>query len=207
MSAQFPVIALTFTTTALLLSGCPNVENPDDPANEQEVITTVALSFVPEGGGAALEFTHADPENDGDPVIDTVTLAAGTTYTLSVSFLNELEDPAEDITVEVNEENDQHQVLIYGDGVEGPATGTNADHLVTHAYRDEDANGLPVGLSSTTDAVVAGDAEFKVMLRHLPPENDAAVKVESIADDFASGGSAAIGGETDADVTFPLTVE
>lgn len=207
MSARSPVIALTFATSALLSSGCPDVEDPDDPANEQEVITTVALSFAPQGGGAALEFRHADPENDGDPLIDTVTLAAGTTYALSVSFLNELEDPPEDITVEVDEENDQHQVLIYGNGVEGPATGTNADHLVTHAYDDEDANGLPVGLSNTIEAVVAGDADFEVMLRHLPPESDVAVKVESIAGEFASGGSAAIGGETDADVTFPLTVE
>ena len=206
MMTQF-LSASILSAAALALLGCPDVENPDDPANEQEVITTVALTFTPAGGGAAVEASHADPENDGDPVIDTITLAVGTTYALTVKFLNELEDPPEDITVEVNEESDQHQVLIYGDGVESPATGTNADHLVTQAYDDEDANGLPVGLESTIDAVTAGSADFKLMLRHMPPESNTAVKVEGIAEDFASGGSAGIPGEVDADVTFPLTVE
>lgn len=198
---------LIIALVPLAVLGCPNVENPPPPANDQEVITTVALTFTPDGGGDAVEFAHADPENDGDPVIDTVTLTIGTTYTLGVQFLNELEDPPEDITVEVDEESAEHQVFIYGSGVEGPATGTNAAHLVVHAYDDTDENGFPVGLANTIDPVTAGDAELKVMLRHLPPENDTAVKVEGLAEDFAAGGSAAIPGEVDADVTFPLTVE
>lgn len=199
----FAVLALG----SFVVVGCPNVEDPDDPANEQEVITTVALTFAPAGGGTAVEASHADPENDGAPVIDTITLAAGTTYTLTVAFLNELEDPPEDITVEVNEESDEHQVFVYGSGVEGPATGTNADHLVTQVYDDADANDFPIGLTNTIDAVATGDAELKLMLRHLPPENDVAVKVAGLAEDFAAGGSAGIPGEVDADVTFPLTVE
>lgn len=201
---KFLVIPASLCGTLL---GCPNIEDPEDPANEQEVITTVALTFAPDDGGAALEFSHADPENDGDPVIDDITLAAGTSYTLTVEFINELEVPPENLTVEVDAESDEHQVLVYGSGVEGPVTGANADHLVTHAYDDEDANGLPVGLVNTIDAVNAGNAELKVMLRHLPPENGVAVKGAAIAEDFAAGGSAAIPGDVDADVTFPLSVE
>ena len=187
------------------LVGCPDIETPDQEGNEQEVITTVELTFTP-AAGAALVFTHADPERDGAPVIDPIVLPVGA-YTLGVRFLNELEDPAEDITEEVNEENDEHQVLVYGSGVESEATGDNAAALATVSYDDEDANGLPVGLVHTVDATTAGTAELQLMLRHLPPENDTAAKVASIAADFASGGSTGIGGEVDADVTFPLTVQ
>jgi hypothetical protein len=187
------------------LAGCPDIEKPDEPINEREVITTVELTFTP-AAGAALVFAHADPENDGAPVIDPIVLPVGA-YTLGVRFLNELEDPAEDITEEVQEESDEHQVLVYGSGVESEATGDNAAALAAIGYDDEDANALPVGLAHTVVATTAGTAELQLMLRHLPPENGTAAKSDAVAGDFASGGSVAIGGEVDADVTFPFTVQ
>ena len=192
-------------TLPVALAGCPDIENPGENINDVEVITTIELTFTP-AAGAALVFSHADPENDGAPVIDPIVLPIGA-YTLGVRFLNELEDPAEDITVEVNAESDEHQVLVYGSGIDSEATGDNAAALAAIDYDDEDTNGLPVGLAHTVDATTAGTAELQVMLRHLPPENDTAVKVDSIAADFASGGSTGIGGEVDVDVTFPLTVQ
>lgn len=192
---------------ALALTGCPNVEGPEDPDNEQEVITTVALTLTPSGGGDPIEAAYADPENDGEPVIDPVTLTAGATYALQIRFLNELATPAEDITVEVQEEGEEHQVLVYGDAVEGPATGDNPDHLVTHAYADTDASGLPLGLDNTLVAVRAGTGSLKVMLRHLPAEGGVAVKIDTLGADFARGGAAGIPGDADVDVTFPLAVE
>lgn len=191
--------------TALALAGCPNVEDPDQDVNPEEVITTVKLTFTPDGGGEALAFSFADPEGDGSPVIDDVVLDNGTAYTMAVAFLNELENPAEDITAEVDEESDEHQVFVYGSGVSGPATGDNATALVTHAYADTDANDLPVGLSNTITATTAGTAELKVMLRHLPVENDTAQKVADLAAQLAAGDT--LPGEPDADVTFPLVVE
>lgn len=189
----------------IALVGCPDIENPDDTLNDGEVITTVELTFTPTAG-APLVFSHADPENDGAPVIDPIVLPIGA-YTLGVRFLNELEDPAEDITVEVEAEGDQHQVLVYGSGVQSEATGDNAAALAVIGSDDEDENGLPVGLAHTVDATSAGTAELQVMLRHLPPENGTAAKTDTVAADFASGGSTAIGGEVDADVTFPFTVQ
>ena len=187
------------------LAGCPDIENPDDNINDGEVITTVELTFTP-AAGAALVFTHADPENDGAPVIDPIVLPVGA-WTLGVRFLNALEDPAEDITVEVQAESDEHQVLVYGSGVASEATGDNAAALAAIGYDDEDTNGLPVGLAHTVDATTAGTAELQVMLRHLPPENGTAAKNDAVAANFASGGSTAIGGDVDADVTFPFTVQ
>lgn len=200
------VLAFAAPLALLPLTGCPNVTNPGDET-EPEVITTVTLTFSPDGGGADVVAKHADPENDGSPVIDPITLTNGTAYTLTLAFTNELEDPAEDITAEVEDESADHQVLIYGGAVSGPAAGDPAGAVVDHAYDDTDANGFPVGLANTVTASAVGSGDFKVMLRHMPPEDDVAVKNASVAADFASGGSAGIGGDVDVDVTFALTVE
>ena len=74
---------------ALAAAGCKDVEDPHEH-NEGEVITTVVLSFAPQSGGDALEFTWADPEDDGSPVIDDIALSDADDYEVSVSFLNEL---------------------------------------------------------------------------------------------------------------------
>jgi hypothetical protein len=190
----------------LAFAGCPAVDDIDDGGNDNEVITRVALTFSPNGGGADVIAAFADPENDGNPTIDPITLTNGTTYTLTLSFENQLADPVEDITAEVADESDEHQVFVYGSAVEGPATGANPAHIVTHAYADQDSAGLPIGLENTVVAVTAGDGELKVMLRHMPPEDDIAVKAADIAAAFATDGDA-IGGSVDVDVTFPLAVE
>lgn len=188
------------------LVGCLDVETPDEGENEEEVITRVVLTFTPEGGGADVVAAFADPENDGNPTIDPITLENGTTYTLALTFENQLADPVEDITAEVAEEADEHQVFVYGSAVEGPATGDNAAAIVTHAYADEDEGGLPIGLENTIVATAAGSGDFKVMLRHLPAEGGVAAKVADLAGAFAAEGNA-IAGDADVDVTFALTVE
>lgn len=201
MHRMFPLIL-----TTLALAACQDTENPEE-TNPQEVITTIVLAFTPQAGGDALEFSWADPENDGSPVIDDIVLADADDYDLAVRFLNELEDPAEEITEEVDAESDVHQVFVTGTAVEGPATGENAAAVVTHAYDDTDANGLPVGLANTITTVAPGTGTFIVTLRHMPPENDTPVKTATAADDVAAGGLESIGGETDAQVTFDLEVQ
>jgi hypothetical protein len=207
---------MTAAMALTLGGGCTDVEKDKDGDHdhENEVITTVALTFTPAGGGAATTFEWADPENDGSPVIDDIALEdasgdgthAAQTYGLTVKFLNGLEDPAEDITAEVEDESDQHQVFFTGTGVEGPATGENAAAVVSQSYDDEDAGGLPVGLSNTFTTLALGSGELTVTLRHLPPEDGNDVKVAGTAEDVAEGGFEAIGGTTDASVTFPIEV-
>ena len=190
-----------------MLGACADVEDLDDPHNDSEVITTVLLTFAPTDGGEELSFAWADPDNTGDPEIDEVLLEDGVAYALSVQFLNELEDPAEDLTEEIEDESDQHQVFFTGSGVEGPATGDNADAVLSHDYDDEDANGLPVGLENLATALAVGSGELTVTLRHLPPENGEDVKVEGLAEQVATDGFSSIGGDDDALVTFEVTVE
>ncbi|MBM4391156.1 MAG: hypothetical protein FJ090_08545 [Deltaproteobacteria bacterium] len=188
-----------------LLAACADTEKPHEH-NEGEVITTIVLDFAPTSG-TATSYTWADPEADGSPVIDDITLADGETYAVSVSFLNELEDPPEDITEEVGAEDDQHQVFFTGSAVQGPATGDNAAAVVSHAYDDADENGFPVGLENTVASITPGSGTLTITLRHLPPENDVAVKTGTLAEDVAAGGIAALPGDTDVSVDFALTVE
>jgi hypothetical protein len=191
---------------ALPMGACDDVENPDSHP-EGELITTVALTFAPVGGGDPLVFHWADPEGDGAPLVDAITLDDAADYTLSVAFLNEIEQPSEDITAEIEDEADEHQVFFTGSAVTGPATGPNPDAVIEHAYADQDPNGDPVGLDNTITTLGAGTGELTVTLRHLPAEDGQPVKGPGLAEEVAADGFGAIGGEDDVQVSFPLTVE
>lgn len=182
---------------AATLWACKDTEKPDE-INENEVITTVELSLVPISGAPLITARWADPENDGSPIIDEILLSEGEDYTLAVSFLNELEDPPEDITLEVDAESDQHQVFY---------TGSAIDSAVDYTYDDLDLNGFPVGLEGTLSTLAAGGGDLVVTLRHVPPENGAAVKTGTLAEQAATGGISSLPGDTDAEVTFALTVQ
>lgn len=196
-----------FTRSALaLLSITSLVACGDDPdADEQELITTVILSFTPSGGGTALVFEFDDPDGDGGdaPSIDPIDLPAGS-YTLAIGFENRLETPAEDITAEVADEAEEHQVFLTGSAVFGPAS-TTANAALTHAYADTDADGNPIGLANTITAA-AGSGNLIVTLRHLPPLDGTPVKTADLAAQVAASGLASIGGDSDASVTFPVSV-
>ena len=204
---QSIAIALSFFAAFGLTACGDDVENPGEQ-NENELITTVTLTFTPSGGGSAITASFNDPDGDGGtpPTVDPISLSNSSTYTMTVRFLNELEDPAEDITEEVEEESDVHQVFYTGSAVQGPATGTNASAVVEHSYSDTDENGYPIGLDNTMETTTTGSGEFIVTLRHMPPVNDSPVKTGTLAADVASDGISALPGSTDASVTFNLTV-
>ena len=162
--------------------------NDDAPVNEEEVITTVTTTLV--GGGQTITLTSRDLDGDGPnaPVV-TVSgnLVAGTTYTGSTTFLNELESPAEDITVEVEEEGADHQVFYQLPSSIGTVT-----------YTDTDANGRPIGLNFTLVAGTSGSTgTLNVTLRHLPNKTASGVSGGDITN---------AGGNTDAAVSFSVAV-
>jgi hypothetical protein len=204
---------LTYSLVVLLAAvGCSDVEDHDhDHDHDHGVPTTVVLNFTPVDGGAAQSFTWSDPENDGDPIIDSIVLVGaedgGVSFDLSVEIWNELEEPVEDVTPEIEEEGDTHQLFFTGSGVQGPATGTPPDALLSHTYEDEDDSGLPLGLVNKATTLVQGTAELTVTLRHLPTEDGNATKVSGLAEDVAEGGFAAIAGDSDLQVTFPLEIQ
>ena len=176
----------------------------DDP---NEVMTTLKLTFTA-SDGTSFVATWADADNDGTPVVDDITLTNGVTYTVSVEVMNELEDPAEDVTPEILDEKDEHQFFFYGTAVQGPSNTNNPGAPVSHTYGDTDTQGLPVGLSANTFvAENTGTGVLEVLLRHMPPVNDTAVKVADLAGVMDASGSTALPGSTDIDIDFNLTVE
>jgi hypothetical protein len=176
-------------------------------SNENEVFTTVTLTFTPQGPGTPVIAAFDDPDGDGGaaPTIDPIRLAAASMYTMAVTFENRLESPPEDITAEVADEADEHQVFFTGTAVDGPAA-YNPGAPLTHTYADQDINGLPIGLSNTIVAAV-GTGELTVTLRHLPPVNETPVKTADLAQQVAGAGFSTIGGSTDVQVDFDVTVE
>jgi hypothetical protein len=174
------LLSLSLVAT-LLFSACSDDDEAPVVINEEEEITTLNVYLTPEGGTEALTFSFTDLDGGiSDPTIVNNGLQANTTYTGRIEFLNENEEPVEDITEEVEEEDLEHQVFFISE------TGLNAiiDDLNT------DANGDPLG---TEFRLVAGEASSGNLTFILVHEGD---KSTPEAD-----------GETDIEVTFDVTIE
>lgn len=179
-------LALYFTAT-LLLASCSS-DDGNEPINEEEVITTVKVALT--GGTTPITLEWKQLDESAAPVI-TVSgdLNSNTTYTGTISILNELENPADNITLEIAEEADEHQ-FFYQVG-----SGLNISNLT---YLDADTNGNPLGLSFSFDTGEASTGNFTITLRHDLNKSAAGVSDGQIAN---------AGGETDVEVTFPLTIQ
>ncbi len=174
---------------ALIFTSCSNDDDNPDPVHEEEVITTLIITLTPDGGGAGVILESQDLDGDGpdEPEITiTGNIASNTTYNGSVELLNETEDPAEDITVEIDELDEEHQ-FFYG------LTGD----LGTITYADVDDDGNPVGLLFTWETADAGEGTLTVTLRHEPNKD---------AEGVSDGNIANAGGETDIAQTFTINV-
>ncbi|MBI1288507.1 MAG: type 1 periplasmic binding fold superfamily protein [Flavobacteriales bacterium] len=170
-----------------LLTSCEK----NDPVipNQEEIITTLRYTLTPDGGGSAVIFQFQDVDGDGGnaPVITNGNLASNTTYSGSLLLLNETTNPVDTTSNEVANEAVDHQFFFQPSGI-------NA----TFAYDDADANGNPIGLASTMATGAASSGTLTITLRHQP-------------DKFATGASSGditnVGGETDIEVTFDVTIQ
>ncbi|ARK11491.1 hypothetical protein A6C57_14815 [Fibrella sp. ES10-3-2-2] len=152
----------------LMLNGCKKATEPE-PADENELITTVVLRFTEQGTTNSQSFTFQDKDGDGGAAptkFDSVTLTASKSYSLTVEVLDESKTPAESITDEIREKKDEHLFVF-------AATPTT---LLTYTYGDVDSRNFPVGLAGLARTGTAGTGQFNVRLRHQPPVNGVAVK-------------------------------
>lgn len=173
---------------AVLVSQCG--EDPVDP-NEEELITTLTVSLVDANDAsntAELKFVDLDGEGGDAPTITGATLKASTTYNATISVLNESESPAENITTEIQKEDEEHQFFYVAGG------GLN----VTTSYSDKDSMDNPIGLKFEIVTGAASTGTLKVVLRHEP--NKAATGV-------SAGDITNAGGETDIESTFEVTIQ
>lgn len=167
-------------------------EDDDHGPGEEELITTLSITLTPSGGGTPItvRFRDLDGEGGDAPVVDVLTVTAGTDYNGMVQVLNETETPPENITEEVEEEAEAHQFFFetlggfsaatveYADKESDYGTNTGADHPV----------GIAFNLSVPDNA---RDGQLRVILSHF---------------DEAPKDGVSRSDETDIDVTFNVLV-
>ena len=175
---------ISFFTMALLLSitlvQCSKDEEPE-VINEEEEITTVEL-IVQKQGGTATTLTYEDGGS-----IPTITLDANSTYNVSISFLNKSNpDDIENVTEEVVEEVDEHQIFYQ-------IQGSNV--TIASASDDiSDSSGNPLMLSTDWTTGAANTGTVQVYLIHEP-----VTKTGSTRNDFV--------GSTDIQVPYPVIIQ
>lgn len=172
-----------------LITACD--DDDPGPVNEEELITTVNVTFTNQanaGDVVQASFVDLDGPGGNAPVITNPSLAANANYDVRVEFLNESETPAEDITEEVVEEGEEHQVFMIVTG------GLN----VTYSYGDQDASGNPIGVEGSITTGATSDGNLNLVLRHEPAKEAAGVSDGDITN---------AGGETDISVNFTVTIQ
>ena len=178
-------ISAFYALLTLAMLGCSDDDTTPEIINEDELITTVILTLTPDSGDQVV-LTTIDLDGDGpdEPVTTVVgNLSENTQYQGAVQFLNETEDPAEDITQEVIEEADEHQVFYT------ISEGLN----IQTTYEDQDSQGNPLGVQITLSTGAASEGSLTVTLRHEPVKpND---------------GLESAGGETDISTSFDVSIQ
>ncbi|WP_420460764.1 type 1 periplasmic binding fold superfamily protein [Neolewinella sp.] len=185
---KFAILLLLLVV--VLYASCGNDDGPVIE-NEEEVITDLVYTLVPTGGGQAVTMAFRDPDGDGGqaPTL-TVSDSLQTDQTYSGTIvLTNASDPTdvEDITAEIRTEALDHQFFYI------PSSGLT----VTPAYADSDAQSNPIGLLTTLRTADASSGELRIVLRHKADKRASGVTITD---------PAGAGGETDIEVTFPVSV-
>jgi hypothetical protein len=196
------LLAILFSVITII--GCSTDDDvAPEEENEVEVFTDVTLIFTNTADNSDVVRASAqDPDGTGIQelqILDAITLAADTEYTLTYEILNAL-DPAdvENIGDEILEEDNEHQFFFsFTENIFADPTGNgNIDATADPInYNDADENGNPVGLSSawTTGGTASSEASFTVRLQHQP--------------DVKTATSGSNDGDTDFELTFALNIE
>jgi hypothetical protein len=188
----------------ITIIGCSNDDDiAPEEENEVEIFTDVTLIFTNTADNSDVVRASAqDPDGTGIQelqILDAITLAADTEYTLTYEILNAL-DPSdvENIGDEILEEDNEHQFFfsftenVFSDPIGNGNIDAAADPI---NYNDADENGNPVGLSSawTTAGTASSEGSFTVRLQHQP--------------DVKTATSGSNDGDTDFELTFALTIQ
>ena len=172
---KYALLAIPF-----LYFSCSDDDDTPELPNDEEVITTMNV-YV--DGVLAMSSTDLDGDGPDEPVVTEGSLLSNTTYQVRLEFLNELENPAEDITEEIEEESDEHQVFF---------SSTIAGVEFEYTNFDNQDPPLPLG---TTFNLITGDSgtgTITITLIHEP------IKPNTGLD--------SAGGSEDISVTFDVSV-
>ena len=171
--------------SALIFSCSSDDDSMPEPVLEEEIITTMTITLTADGQADVILQTQ-DLDGDG-PDLPVVTvsgdLSENTMYSGSIVLLNETEDPAENITEEIEEEALEHQFFYtIGNGLDAEAD-----------YNDADSDGNPIGLDFVLSANSVSSGSITFTLRHEPTKPNMGIEDA--------------GGETDIEATFDIAIQ
>lgn len=155
------------------------LETPPE-VNEEELITTLLLELSDGADTFNASFRDLDGPGGDDPVIvSDLELNENTQYTATIQVLNEADGEFEDITLEVEEEGDEH---LFCFGFEGISD-------IDVAYADSDGI-YGIGIESNWSTATSGSGNVTITLKHQPGVKDGTCDP----------------GDTDIEVSFPISV-
>lgn len=176
--------------TALVVSlftfGCSK-DPASPPENESETITTVRFRLVQTDDTTRVfqaQWRDLDGEGGNPPAITGFSnLPSNKTFSGSIQVLDETKSPVEDITEEIEEEDDEHQFFYIVSG-----------SSLTLQYDDADSNGKPVGLKTRVATGSTSSGTLRIVLKHEATKNNT-ISVPSTD------------GETDFDIVIPVVIQ
>ena len=182
---------LAVAAVALIFTACkkdddspvPTTGGSSAPPNEVEIFTSMIISFTDTAGVQPdVQFAFRDLDGDGGngpTEFDTIRLANNTVYNASIQLLNESASPVEDMTLEVQEEDDEHLFCYAPSNTNVAVTRTDSD------------GAFEVGLTTSWSTGNAATGTTLITLKHQPDVKD---------------GTCAPG-ETDIEVTFVTEIQ
>jgi hypothetical protein len=184
MKKLFLVISLASISIIACKKDDDTPDNPTPPANESEIITTVKL-LLTDSNGNQVSATWRDLDGTGpqQPIIGNLNLKKQQYYMGKVLLLDETKMPVDTISNEVADEAEAHQFFY-------SFTGT-ASSNTTLTRIGVDANNLPVGMNFSLITADTSNGSLTIVLKHY--------------DGIAKSTDPTIG-ETDVQVTFPLSI-
>lgn len=188
MKKQFRNLAFLLPLSIAVMTsvGCnkDDCEPGEDCHNhEQELITKLQVMFSDSATGQAVSgpaFDDPDGVGGNAPTIDTIMLAANTTYFADLKIFAQHDDHADDITAEIEAEKAEHIFCFTPSGGNVSIERTDSDGT------------FPIGLASRWRAGAAGSGTVTITLKHQP--------------DGAKDGTC-VPGDTDIEVVFPVVVQ
>jgi len=182
-------LASLFLLFSLFITGCKKEEqvvSPPLPGNE--FLTTVKLELVNTVTndtviGIWRDLTPEDT-NPADTSLALLNLKENSTYKATIFLLDETKNPAEDITTEIKERGNYHQLFYF------PSPNLGANLVVNVTDTDTNSPPLPLGITTNFITNAAAIGKVNVILRHQPNVKNGT---------FAPG-------STDIDVNFQVNI-
>ena len=184
----------------ITLVSCEDDDTDETPPtqNDPELITDLILNFTDPDTGDSFEYRFSDSDGPGGdpPSIDDIILSQPVGYQVSITVQDASDpDDIEDITEEIEEEANEHQFFLLVENGAGDVLDIDYDPT------DVDLNGDPVGLHSfwVTSGETTGNESVRIVLRHEPDKTVPGAAQGELSEE--------VGGETDIEVEFNLTIE